>query len=130
MKGQRSSFTDIQDLQKQKIQPEVELEVSISILKYLYFVLIFNQKKQIKVIVSTQPLLSKPKPIKKRSQKVTFEKSLEKSLEKQKHDKIITVVSKDEQVPYYTKLPKVVVEIQVLPPPSTRQNLRKRKGLV
>jgi len=30
----------------------------------------------------TQPLLYKPKPIKKKSQKVTFEKSLEKSLEK------------------------------------------------
>ena len=82
MKGQRSPFTDIQDLQKHKIQPEVELEISISILKYLYFVLIFNQKEQIEVIIPTQPLLSKPKPIKKRSQKIAFKKSLEKSLEK------------------------------------------------
>jgi len=41
IKGQRSPFIDIQDLWK-KIQPEVELKISISILKYLYFVLVFN----------------------------------------------------------------------------------------
>ena len=111
VKGQNSSFTNVQDLQKQKIQPKVDLEISISILKYLYSVLIFNQKEQIKVITTTQPLLSKPRPIKKKSQKITFEKSLEKNLEKWKHDEIIEVVSKGEQVPYYTKLPKVVVEI-------------------
>ena len=74
----------------------------------------------------TQPLLYKPKPIKKRSQKVIFEKSLE----KQKHNEIIEVVSKGKQVSYYTKLSKVVVEIQVPPPSSTRWNLRKRKSLV
>ena len=68
----------------------------------------------------TQPLLSKPKPIKKRSQKIAFKKSLEKSLEKWKHNKIIEVVSKDKQVPYYTKLPKVVVKIQVPSPLFTR----------
>ena len=130
MKGQRSPFTNIQNLWKQKIQPEVELEISILILKYLYFVLIFNQKEQIEIFMPTQPLLYKPKPIKKISQKVTFEKSLEKSLEKQRYDEIIEIVSKGEQVPYYTKLPKMVVEIQVLPLPSIRWNLRKRKSLV
>ena len=106
IKGQRSPFIDIQDLWKQKIQPEVELKISISILKYLYFVLVFNQKEQIKVVLPTQPLLSKPKPIKKRSQKIIFEKSLEKSFEKQKHDKIIEVVSKGNKyltIPNYLK---------------------------
>jgi len=68
--------------------------------------------------------------MKKKSQKITFEKSFRKSFEKQKYNKIIKVVSKDEQVSYYTKLSKVVVEIQVLLPPFTRWNLRKRKGLV
>ena len=42
VKDQRSSFTDTQNSWKQKIQLEVNLEISISILKYLYFVLIFN----------------------------------------------------------------------------------------
>jgi len=73
-------------------------------------------------VASPQPLFTKPELIEKNSQEMTIKKSLG----KRKHDDMVESIPNNIPVPYYTKLPKVVVEIQV--PSCIKWNLRRRKG--